>query len=140
MEDLRSRHDPEYVAREGFLMTQAWKLGSAVAFALAAACCAGSDAPLHSESSTSAIRAAEAVGADQVPQAALHLQLANEELNAAHKLAADGKKDEANSLLRRAEADAELAVLLSNEKVEQTEAARAMERVRKLQADNRSTH
>jgi hypothetical protein len=117
-------------------MRHAWKLGGALALALAVTACSSSP-PLRTESSTSAIRAAEAVGADQVPRASLHLQLANEELAGAQKLAADGKNKEADSLLLRAEADAELAILLSKEKAEQSEAARAMERVRKLQSDNR---
>jgi len=117
-------------------MTHAWKLGSGLALALALMGCASSP-PLRTESSTSAIRAAEAVGADQVPRASLHLQLANEELAGAQKLAADGKSEEADSLLLRAHADAELAILLSKEKVEQSEAERAMEQVRKLQSDNR---
>jgi hypothetical protein len=92
---------------------------------------------LHTESSTSAIRAAETVGADKVPRASLHLQLAHEELAAAQKLAAEGKKDEAASLLTRAEADAELAILLSKEQAEQSEATRALEKVHQLQSDNR---
>jgi len=117
-------------------MTQTWKLGGALALALAVMGCA-SNPPLRTESSTSAIRAAEAVGADQVPRASLHLQLANEELAAAQKLAADGKNEEADSMLLRAHADAELAILLSKEDVEKTEATRAMERVLKLQSDNR---
>lgn len=116
-------------------MKQTWKLGGVLALALAVAACA-SNPPLRTESSTSAIRAAEAVGADQVPQASLHLQLANEELAAAEKLAADGKNEEADSMLLRAHADAELAILLSKESQEQADAARAMERVVKLQSDN----
>jgi hypothetical protein len=91
---------------------------------------------LRTESSTSAIRAAEEVGAKGVPRAALHLQLAKEELGRANGLAEKGDKDEAASLLMRAEADAELAILLSQEQGEKTEAAQAMERVRQLQKDN----
>lgn len=103
---------------------------------VAAAGCS-SNPPLRTESSTSAIRAAEAVGAKAVPRAALHLQLAKEELDRAKVLAEKGDKDEAASLLMRAEVDAELAILLSNEQNEKLEAAQAMERVRQLQNDNR---
>ena len=39
--------------------------------------------PLSTEASASGIRAAEAVGAESVPQASLHLQLAKEELELA---------------------------------------------------------
>ena len=98
--------------------------------------CAGNPS-LRSEASTSAISAAEAVGASEVPRASLHLQLAREELARAQVLAGKGDKDEAASQLLRAEADAELAVVLSRESDEKTEAAAAMERVRQLQRDNR---
>ncbi len=109
----------------------------ALLFAFVAAGCAGSDPPLQTESSTSAISTAEAVGAKDVPQAALHLQLAREELAQAKSLADKGDKDKADSMLLRAEADAELAALLSKEQTEQTAAAEAMARVRQLQNDNR---
>jgi N-acetylmuramic acid 6-phosphate (MurNAc-6-P) etherase len=52
-------------------------------------------------------------------------------------LAESGKNEEAASLLLRAEADAELAILLSREQAEQSEAAQAVERVRQLRNDNR---
>lgn len=45
-------------------------------------------APLKTDASTSGIRAAEEVGAADVPKASLHLQLAKEELNRAKELAA----------------------------------------------------
>jgi len=117
-------------------MTHAWKLGCALAVVLVATGCA-STPQVSTESSSSAIRAAEAVGADQTPLASLHLQLAKEELNGAQKLAADGKTEEAESLLLRAEADAELAILLSKEQSEQSEATQAMDRIRKIRSDNR---
>ena len=91
---------------------------------------------LHTETSTAAIRSAEDQGAHDVPQASLHLQLAKEELQAATDLNAAGKKEEANSLLLRAEADAELAVALSQADAERVEAKAAMERVRKLRSEN----
>jgi len=94
-------------------------------------------APLHTETSTSGIRAAEEVGAPKVPGAALHLQLAKEELERAKILAASGEKDQASSLLRRAEVDAELAVALSREDAEKSEARAAVNRVRQLRQDNR---
>jgi hypothetical protein len=99
--------------------------------------CSGSRPPLQTESSTSAIHAAEAVGATEVPRAALHLQMAKEGLEHANVLAEKGKAKEAASLLQRAEADAELAVLLSKEQNEKDEAAQAMERVHRLQKANK---
>lgn len=97
--------------------------------------CAGSPA-LRTEPSTSAIRAAEEVGANKVPVAALHLQLAQEALDRARGLSERGKKDEAASQLLRAEADAELALVLSREQAEKSDAAEAVDRVRRLRQDN----
>jgi hypothetical protein len=93
-------------------------------------------APLKTEASTSAIRAAEEVGAGNVPRASLHLQLAKEGLENAKKLSEMGEKEKADSMLMRAEADAELAVALSHEENEKTEAVAAVERVRKLRQEN----
>lgn len=101
---------------------------------VAGAACAG--APLRTDQSTSAIRAAEEVGAGAVPQAALHLQLAKESLAKATKLSENGDKAEATSLLTRAEADAELAVVLSRESAEKQEAVKAIELVRQLRLSN----
>jgi hypothetical protein len=99
-----------------------------------AAGCAG--LPLRTEASTSGIRAAEEVGATKVPRAALHLQLAKEELGHARGLAARGDEDEGSSLLRRAEVDAELAVALSREDAERSKTLAAVESVRQLRLDN----
>ena len=93
-------------------------------------------APLKTDASTSGIRAAEEVGAADVPKASLHLQLAKEELARAQELAAKDEKAMADSMLLRAEADAELAVLLSREDAEKTEANAAMERVRQFRKNN----
>jgi len=93
--------------------------------------------PLRTEGSTSGIRAAEEAGAAKVPQAALHLQLAKEELESAKQLAVKGEKEQADSMLTRAEADAELAIALSHKDAEKAEALAAVERVRQLRKDNR---
>lgn len=102
--------------------------------AVIAAGCA--TAPLRTESSSAAIRAAEEVGANDVPTAALHLQLARESLDKAKNLQKDGDKNQATSMLTRAEADAELAVVLSREDGEKAQAKEAIERVRQLRLDN----
>ena len=104
-----------------------------VATAITAGC---ASAPLRTEASTSGIRAAEEIGAAKIPQASLHLQLAKEELELAKGLAAKGEKKKAASMLLRAEADAELAVALSREDAEKSEARAAVERVRQLRQDN----
>lgn len=105
-----------------------------MAIAIVVGCAA--NIPLRTEASTSGISAAEEAGAAKVPQASLHLQMAKEELELAKKLSAKGEKKEAASMLLRAEADAELAVALSHEDSEKSEARAAMERVRQLRQDN----
>lgn len=87
---------------------------------------------LETESATSAMRSAEAVGAQEIPQASLHLQLAKEQLAEAEKLNADGDEDRAKSMLARAAADAELALLLSHEQSEKDEADAALKAVQTL--------
>lgn len=92
--------------------------------------------PLETEPTTSGIRAAEAVGAADVPRARYHLQLANEELTLAQKLSKSGERERASSMLARAEADAEMAMLLAREDAEKTQASEAIEKVRQLREDN----
>lgn len=103
-------------------------------FVAAASGCAST--PLRTEGSTSAIRAAEEIGAKDVPRAALHLQLAKENLEKAAAMAKAGDADKAKSLLARAEVDAELAVVLSRENSEKKDATEAVERVRQLRLAN----
>jgi hypothetical protein len=125
--------------REESSMRQVIRTGSRLfavvilASALVAGC---ASVPLVTEASTSGIRAAEAVGAAQVPRASLHLQLAKEELDQAKALAARGEKDRAVSLLARSEADSELAVALSREDAERSKTRAAEERVMKLRQAN----
>lgn len=96
----------------------------------------GSSPAVNKEASTSAIRAAEEVGASGVPTASLYLQLAKEGLENARMLAANGDKKEAESMLLRAQADGELAVALSRGDADKKEATQAIERVRQLRQDN----
>ena len=122
-------------SRIRFLKTAA-AFTAMIAVAAAAGC---ASAPLKTEASTSGIRAAEEVGASKVPRAALHLQLAKEELANAEKLAKKGDRLEAASLLMRAESDAEIAVALSREDSGKKEGQAAIERVRQLRKDNQLT-
>jgi hypothetical protein len=111
-------------------------LVASVLFAAVLAGC-GSSPVLNKEASTSAIRAAEESGASKVPSASLYLQLAKEELENAKGLATKGEKEQAESMLLRAQADAELAVALSRGDADKTEATQAIERVRQLRQDNK---
>lgn len=110
-------------------------LAGSVLFAAVIAGC-GSSPAVNKEASTSAIRAAEEVGASNVPSASLYLQLAKEELENARALAAKGDKEQAESMLLRAQADGELAVALSRGDADKAEATQAIERVRQLRQDN----
>lgn len=118
-----------HVSRTGIMLFAV----AVVATSLITGC---ASAPLRTEASTSGIRAAEEAGAAKVPQASLHLQLAKEELEKARELSTKGEKDEATSMLTRAEADAELAVTLSHSDAEKSEAQAAVERVRQLRRNN----
>lgn len=118
-------------------MKQVSRIG-AVLFTVATAITAGcATAPLRTEGSTTRISIAEEAGAAKVPQASLHLQLAREEQELAKALAAKGEKAQAESMLLRAEADAELAVSLSHEDAERAEALAALERLHQLRKENR---
>ena len=98
-------------------------------FALLAVACGGSSLPPAKVADTqSAISAATAVGADQHPQAALHLKMARDQLKQAQSLNEDDKADEAQLVLQRADADAEVALMITRE-------AQAAANLKKAQAD-----
>ena len=79
------------------------------------------------------MRAAEELGAARVPQAALELKLAQDEVQQAKLFAKDGNKQRADMMMLRAQADAELAVALSREAPLQVEAKNATEAVKIMQ-------
>jgi len=91
--------------------------------------CGGSSLPPAKVADTqSSISAAEAVGADQNPQAALHLKMARDQLKQAQGLVNDGKDEEARLVLERATADAEVSLMITRE-------AQASANVKKAQGD-----
>ena len=92
------------------------------------ACGGGTLPPARIADTQSAISAATAVGADQNPQAALHLKMASDQLKQAQDLANDGKGDDAKLVLQRADADAEVAMMITRE-------AEAGASVKKTQSD-----
>lgn len=95
--------------------------------------CASAQVPTEQlTKSKSAIRAAEEVGAQSQPAAALHLKLARDEVRAAESLIEAGKTDSAKAWLRRAELDAELALALAREERMRNEASEAARRVQEL--------
>lgn len=84
--------------------------------ALASTACASFPPPTDAVANSQAsVRGAEEIGADSVPQASLALQLAQEEVNKAKKLMADGENERAHYMALRAGNDAELAIALTRE-------------------------
>ena len=105
----------------------------AVAVLCAAGCASGGTAPNEkAESSSAAIRAAEEVGASHDPDAALHLQLAKEQYEYAQRLPNPADKPRADRLMRRAQADAELALALARTDDDKANAQAAIDKVTKL--------
>ena len=85
----------------------------------------------------SSVKAAEAVGANDQPKAALHLQLAKDEMAEAQRLAKDGDDENAELVLDRARADAELAMQLARTEQEQEKARQAWLKIRELEKEQR---
>ncbi|KFA87053.1 DUF4398 domain-containing protein [Archangium violaceum] len=79
------------------------------------------------------IRQAEAAGAETVPDAAQHLQWAREQASEARRLLERNERDKAALYLKRAEADAELALALAREAPARAEADRLLQQVQELQ-------
>jgi hypothetical protein len=111
-------------------------IGIGALFATVALACGG--AQLNQGRATdvqAAMRAAEAVGAEQQPKASLELQLAREQLEQAKRLAADGENGDANLLLERAHADAELALQLARTEQEQQKARESWAKIKSGQPE-----
>jgi hypothetical protein len=98
------------------------------------ACATGAPLPAYQlERSEASIRGAEEVGALNVPEARLHVQLAKDETETAKKMA--GKGDErAVLVMARAESDAELALGLAREFTVHNDALKAAEDLKALHA------
>ena len=90
--------------------------------------------PTASRRAEAASRSARELGADQEPKAALHLKLAQEQIDQAKKLMADGDNKRADLVLQRASSDAELAVMLAKENNANSEAQKAKEKVNQMKA------
>lgn len=97
---------------------------------LAVAGCASFSPPTNTlASSLASVRGAEELGAADVPQAALQLQLAREEIAKARKLMEDGANERAHYMALRAGNDAELAIALVRESHARSAAGQAAKRV-----------
>lgn len=106
----------------------------AAGLSLGALACAGSEVPAKQLADAEAsIRAAREVGAENTPDAALQLKMANDRLARAQALSAEGENESAALLLKEAEADAELALLLARKEEAQSRALKAQERAGKYE-------
>jgi hypothetical protein len=82
--------------------------------------------------SEAALSAAGVAGAQKGPQSALHLKRAREQIEQARALIADDEYERADWTLKRAQADAELALALAKEDSQKKEAAEAKEKLDEL--------
>jgi hypothetical protein len=99
-------------------------------------------APTHQLGESQAtLSAAEAVGAEQHPRAAYHLQLARQQIAQAKPLMDGDRSDvrDAERLLVRAEIDAKLAIQMAETHETQAEAEEAWAEVRELQGQTQTT-
>jgi hypothetical protein len=97
------------------------------------ASCGSSTPPPNAVGARSAISAAEATGAQSDPVAALHLQMAKDQVRAADELIREGDRDEARLVLARAEVDAELAQVLTRKTQMRARAEQAQQEIQRLQ-------
>lgn len=92
------------------------KFGLATMSLCAIAACGGSVmSSSRLVASEGSVRGAQEVGAQRVPRAGLHLKLAQEEIIKARTASEQGEGATADRWLGRAQADADLAIALSNE-------------------------
>ena len=78
--------------------------------------CSSTPPPIQRMTTAKAsVKAAQELGADRIPKAQLHLQLAEEQVRHADELVDDGKMERADLLLQRANADAQLAIAIARQ-------------------------
>lgn len=107
-----------------------------VAAVAGAAGCGASAPPTHQLSRSQAeIRGAEEAGAQDTPKAALHLKMARDHVKNAEALIVEKEYEDAALILKRAEADAQLAIALADEAEARAQAESAMRRVQELKRE-----
>jgi len=103
-----------------------WTVSAGLAFALLG--CGGAPKPeARLSSDEGAIRGAEEAGAGRVPEATLHMKLAQEQRQQAIDAMKNGDNHRAALLLARSEADAELALALAHQSSATADAQQARE-------------
>jgi len=112
------------------------RITAILTIALASSACASFSAPTDTMANAlSSVRGAEELGAKQVPQAALELQLANDQVAEAERLMRDGDNEEAHYMALRAIQDAELAIALVREDRAQAQAKSAKQDLAKIESE-----
>ena len=106
-----------------------------VGFVFATACASFPPPTDTMANAIASVRGAEEVGADDVPQAALALQLAREEITKARALMADGENEPAYYQALRATSDADLALALVREEDARKAAVMAEKRLGEVEAE-----
>jgi hypothetical protein len=109
-----------------------WRSLAAVAVATCAACGGYTVPPQHVTGAQTAIAAARGGGADADPQAALHLKLAEEQYSGARNLMNQGDGKQADLMLLRSQADAQLAQSLANKTTATAQTQQTVEQIRML--------
>ncbi|HET6339030.1 MAG TPA: DUF4398 domain-containing protein [Polyangiales bacterium] len=110
-------------------------LGAVITSGSAASGCAGAPPPTERlTTAEAAIRGAMEVDATSLPRGALHLKLAQEQVDKAKRYLEDDMNQRADLALRRAQADAELAIALAREHEMKEKARAAHTRLERLKA------
>lgn len=118
-------------------MNRTWTGCGLISLAVITSGCSNQEPP-HSAltEAQSAVSAAEARGAQQVPQASLYLKMAKDEITEAEKLMEEKEYEAASVALERAEMDAKLAESLATEEEAKSKAQEQLERVNSLRQTN----
>ena len=107
--------------------------GGVLLFAVSGLGCAGTPPPTERlTTAEAAIRGAMEVDANSLPRGALHLKLAQEQVDKAKRYLEDDMNQRADLALRRAQADAELAIALAREHEMKEKARSARTRLERL--------
>jgi hypothetical protein len=108
-------------------------LGFGALAALYAVGCGGAAPPTAARTNAVAsIRAARTIGAERTPDAAYHLELADEQLARGDTLIRHGEMERARRTLVRAQVDADLAVALAREDQLKARARETRDRIRQM--------
>jgi hypothetical protein len=109
-----------------------------IGFLFASACASFPEPTDTLANAIAAVRGAEEVGAEQVPQAALALQLAREEVTKARALIEEDENEPAYYQALRANSDADLALALVREEEARKAAEDAASRVQEVEAETQT--